>query len=107
PAVTELERIERNAGSLVLRILAAVEEMLEARVRAHAEMIVRARNDELVGLEVLVEDHLAALRAFHPEIVRDLALRGQEAADLGTHDVVDPVHARALLTLRYPTKTSS
>src|SRR5690606_16307974 len=78
--------------------------MLQARIRTHAEMIVRARHDELVGLEVLVEDHLAALRALHPEIVRDLALRGQEAADLGTHDVVDPVHARALLTPRIPNR---
>jgi len=61
-------------------------------------MVVRAGHDELVGLEVLVEDHLAAFRALYPEVVRDLALRRQEAADLWTHNVVDPVHSRVLLT---------
>src|SRR5690606_7238524 len=106
-AVPEFQRIKRNTGNRILRVLTAVEKMLQACIRTHAEMVVGARHDELVGLEVLVEDHLAAFRAFHPEIVRDLALRGQEAADLRTHDVINPVHARALLTLRYPTKTSS
>ena len=63
------------------------------RSAAHAHVDSSNRDDELVGLEVLVEDHLPGLRAFHPQIVRHLALRRQEAADLGTDDVIDPVHA--------------
>ena len=51
-------------------------------VAIHAHVEVGAGDDELVGLEVLVEDHLPGLRAFDPHIVRHLALRGQEAADL-------------------------
>jgi hypothetical protein len=53
-------------------------------------VIVGARDDELVGLDVLVKDELARLRAFDPEVFRCLA--AQEAANLGPDDVGDPVH---------------
>jgi hypothetical protein len=52
-----------------------------------------AGNHEQVGFEILVEDHLSRLWAFDPEIFGNLALRRQEAADLGPDDVIDPIHA--------------
>src|ERR1051326_7756654 len=69
----------------------AVEHRLEARLRAHAHVVVRARDDELVRLDVLVEDELARLRTLDPEIFRHVAA-GQEVADLRPYDVGDPVH---------------
>ena len=92
-AVAELERVVRNRPHRHALVLAAVEEVLQAHIGRHAHVIVGARDDELVGLEVLVEDHLPGLRALHPKIVGDLALRRQEAADLRPDDVIDPIHA--------------
>ena len=71
--------------------VAAVEHQLQPRRRADAHVIVGARNDELVGLDVLVEDELAGLRTFDPEIFRRLA--AQEAANLRADDVGDPIAA--------------
>jgi hypothetical protein len=76
---------------------AAVEEVGEARLRRHLHVVVGAGHHELVGLEVFVKDHLARLRALDPEVLRHLALRRQEAADLGPDDVIDPIHASGLL----------
>ena len=91
--VAKLQRILGDGVHRHLLVGAAVEEMDEARIRAHAHVVVRAGHDELVGLEVLVEDHLASLGAFHPQIVRHLALRREEAAYLRADNVVDPIHA--------------
>ena len=92
-AVAELERILRHLGDGNLGILAAVEQERQPLLRVDAHVIVGARDDELVGLEILVEDHLPRLGALHPEVLRQLALGGEQVADLGTDDVVDPVHA--------------
>jgi len=54
-------------------------------------MIVRARNDVVVLLEVLVEDHLARFGALDPQILRRLAAR-EEILDLRRDDVGYPVH---------------
>ena len=54
-------------------------------------MVVGAGDDELVGLEVLVIDHLPRLGALHPQIVRHVLL-AKDAADLGPDDAIDPVH---------------
>ena len=91
--VAELERVQGDGRHRDLLVLAGIEEVAQARIGAHAHVVVGARHHELVGLEVLVEDHLAGLGAFHPQIVRHLALRRQEAADLRTDNVVDPIHA--------------
>jgi hypothetical protein len=61
-------------------------------------VVVGPRHDELIGLEVLVKDHLTRLWALDPEIVRYLALRRQEAANLRPDDVVNPIHALRLST---------
>ena len=46
----------------------------QPRARVDALVIAGIREDELVRLQILVEHHLARLRAFHPEILRRLAL---------------------------------
>ena len=91
-AVAELQRIGGNGRYGHLGVGAAVEDVGQALRRAHALVIVRARIDELVGFQILVKHHLPRLGALAPKIVRYLALRRQEAADLGADDVVDPVH---------------
>jgi hypothetical protein len=60
-------------------------------------VVVGARDHELIGLEVLVIDHLPGLRAFHPEILRHL-LPAKDAADFGPDDAVDPVHVTTELS---------
>src|SRR5262249_21991713 len=90
--VAELEWIDRHIGNVDLLVLTAVEQRCQARGRAHAHVIIRAGDDELVGFQVLVEDKLAGLRAFHPQILRHLAL--EEAAYLRPDDVGYPIHDR-------------
>ncbi len=92
--VAELERIDRHFRHADVDPGLAVEHRLQARRRADAHVIVGARNDELVGLDVLVEDELAGLRTFDPEIFRRLA--AQEAANFRPDDVGDPVHVLRL-----------
>ena len=60
-------------------------------VTADPHVIIRARNDELIGLDVLVENELAALRTLDPEILRRLA-PVEHAPDLWPDDVGNPVH---------------
>ena len=61
-------------------------------------MIAGARDDELIGLEIAVEDHLPGFRAFDPHVLRRLALGAENAADLGADEILDPVHLIYLLT---------
>src|SRR5262245_2353113 len=66
--------------------------MLQPLVCIHAHVVVGARNDELVGLQVLVEDHLPSIRTLDPKVLRHVPLGREQTTDLRT-DVVDPVHA--------------
>ena len=93
--VAELERIDRDRRHRDVEPGLAVEDRLQPRHRAHAHVVVRARDDELVGLDVLVEHELAGLRTLDPEIFRRLA-PVEEAANLRPDDVGDPVHGRSL-----------
>ena len=83
-AVAELERILGHLAHRHDLELAVVEDMLQPLVRVHAHVVVGAGDDELVGLQVLVEDHLPGVGALDPQIVRHLPLGGQQAANLGT-----------------------
>ena len=89
--VAEFERIDGHRRHADIDPGLAVEHRLEARLRPHAHVVVRSRDDELVRLHVLVKDELARLRTLDPEIFRHIAA-GQEVADLRPHDVGDPVH---------------
>src|SRR4051812_36212742 len=53
-------------------------------------MIVRAGDDELVGLDVLVEHELPGIRALDPQILRRLA--AQDVADFWPDDIGEPIH---------------
>src|SRR3954463_10998564 len=53
-------------------------------------MIVRAGDDELVGLDVLVEHELPGIRALDPQILRRLAT--QDVTDFWPDDVGEPIH---------------
>src|SRR5581483_2102840 len=58
---------------------------------AHAHVVVGFRNDELVGLDVLVKDELPCFGALDPQVLRHLAL--EDVADLRPHHIGDPVHS--------------
>ncbi len=88
--VAELERIDRHFRHGDIEPGLVVEHRFEPGSRAHAHVIIGNRNDELVGLHVLVEHELASLRTLDPEIFRHLAL--EDAADFRPYHVGDPVH---------------
>src|SRR6185312_4234671 len=92
--IAKLERIERHLRQDDIFKLTAVEHGLQPLRGADAHVIVRAWNDELVGLNVLVKNELPGLRTFDPEIFRRLA--AQEAADFRPDDVGDPVHGSSI-----------
>ena len=91
-AVAELERVVGDVAHRHDLVFAVVEQVPQALGRVHAHVVVGAGDDELVGLQVLVEDHLPGVGALHPQVVGHLTLGGEQPADLGT-DIVDPVHA--------------
>src|SRR5262249_45242027 len=74
--------------------------------RPHAHVVVGAGDDELVGLNVLVENELAGLRTFDPEIFRRLAAR-EVVADFRPDDVGDPVHDAVLSSAYMDCRRSS
>src|SRR3546814_7947225 len=75
--VAELERIFRRGGGEEDFVQAAVEELGEALLRADAVVMVAARADAEIILPFLDEDHLLALAALVPQMVRGIALRGE------------------------------
>ena len=60
------------------------------------------RNDEKVGLNVAIEDHLPGFRTFYPHIVRGVFLGAQDIANLGSNEILDPVHAFTPNVTRLP-----
>src|SRR6202000_78999 len=68
-----------------------VEDRFQPGHRAHAHVIVRAGDDELIGLDVLVEHELPGIRTFDPQIFRRFP--PQDVADLRSDDIGEPVHA--------------
>ena len=93
--VAELERIGGDLGNGDVFPFLLVEDRLHARHRAHAHVVVRAGDDERIGLDVLEEHELPALRALDPKVLRRFAAT-EEVANLRPDDVGDPVHTRAL-----------
>src|SRR5262249_3180887 len=86
PFIAKLQRIERNLGDSDVDPGLVVEDGFQARLRAHAHVVVGPGNDELVRRDVLVEHELPGLRTFDPEILRRLATR-EVVANLRTDDV--------------------
>jgi len=87
--VTEFQGIGGHLGQRHVEPGLVVEHRFQPRHRAHAHVIVRRWNDELVGLDVLVEHELPRIGALDPQILRRLA--AQETANLRADDVGDPV----------------
>ena len=87
-AVAELQRIARHLGQLDAGVVALVEQRLEALHGAQPHVMVAVRADPQVGFEVAVEDHLAAGRAFVPEVFRHLGLRVTSARSFGRTKLV-------------------
>src|SRR5690606_27992755 len=90
--IAELERIERDGARRDKLVVALVEQRREALLRTEAHVMIAIRADAHRRFEVAMEDHLAAGRAFVPEIVRRLLLLVEDPLDLRTDDIVDPVH---------------
>ena len=89
--VAELQRIDRHVRDRDVEPGLAVEHRLEARQGAHAHVIVRAGDDELVGLHVLVEHELAGLGHLIQRFSGG-SRRLRKAADFWADDVGNPVH---------------
>jgi hypothetical protein len=88
--VAEFQRIGRRLGNRQQLMIAIVEQIGEARLDRDAHVIARTRHHIEIGLDVLVEHELAALRALHPKIFRPFAL--EDGLDLRRNDVRIPVH---------------
>src|SRR3546814_10155838 len=88
--VAELQRVlgRRRGGEDFVQ--AAVEELREPLFRADTVMMVAARADVQILFPLLDEDHLLALTALVPEVVRGVALGGEGQ---GVADAVEPAHA--------------
>ena len=91
--VAELERIDRHVRRGQARIVAAIEDILQALVRRHAIVMTAAGEDELRLLERPAVGHLPATGALLPKVIRRLTTGREQAPNLRTDDVVDPVHA--------------
>jgi hypothetical protein len=88
--VAELQRVDRDLGQGDLGPLAVVEGHAQPVGRGDAHMVVGAGDDEAVGLDVLVEDHLPGIGALDPEVLGALAL--EQGLDARADDVGNPVH---------------
>src|SRR6185295_10367737 len=88
--IAKLERIGRHFRQRDVVPSLVVEDRFQPRGRAHAHVIVRAGDDELVGLDVLVEHELPGIRALDPQILRRLA--AQDVADFWPDDIGEPIH---------------
>ena len=92
--VAKFQRVGRRLRHRQLFEFAVVEQRGEARLGGDRHVVAGARHHHEIGLEILVEDELAALRALDPQVFRRVA--PQERADLRRDDVGNPVHRPSL-----------
>src|SRR3546814_5775519 len=77
--VAELQRVGRRLGKFDSGMAAPIEQHRQALLGRNPEMVPAMRADMQVRLEIAMKDHLAAVRAFVPEVVRHvLFLRSEE-----------------------------
>src|SRR3546814_4740032 len=81
----------RRLGQLDPVVPAIVEQHGQALLGRDPEVVAAMRADMQVRFEIAVENHLPAVRAFVPEVVRYVLLLHQRT-DLGPHEVGQPVH---------------
>src|SRR5262249_29188365 len=89
--VAELERVRLALGQLDAAILAIVEQQLQPARGRKAHVIAAMGADMQRRLQLAVEDHLAALRAFVPEVVRHVGL-AHEGPQLRPDEIGQPAH---------------
>src|SRR5262249_51070840 len=94
--VTELQRIDRHRWHRDVKPGLVIEHRLHARGGTHTHVVLRARNDERIGLDILVKNELPGFRALDPEVLRRIAAI-EEAANLRPDDVGYPVHRGSVL----------
>ena len=94
-AVTEFKRVDSNLRRGDLFVFAFVEQGFQPRVGIHFVVMTAAGEDKLVVLQRFSIRHLATATTRAPEVVWRFPTGGQQLADLGSDDVVDPVQARA------------
>src|SRR5262249_22074337 len=102
--VAEMERIGRHFRRRKFLEHARVEQRGETLLRTDAHVMAALRADVLRRDQVAMEDHLAAGRAFAPEILRRLRLVGHQAFDPGADEIGNPVHDSTLLPWTAPAK---
>jgi hypothetical protein len=90
-AVAKPQRIERYGRCLHLVVLAPIEQQFEPLTDRNTQVMAAVRADPKVFLQFPVKDHLAAFRAFLPEIVGNIGLVDQRP-DLGADEIGNPVH---------------
>ncbi len=76
-------------------VLALVEEERQPLQRPQPHVVAAVIADLLVGFPVAREQHLFALGALHPEIVRHF-LAGDQRTQLGADEIGQPVHYREI-----------
>ena len=90
--VAELERILDDLGVFQGLVFALVEEIFQPFLGRDLHVVAGSRDDELVGFEVLVEDHLAGLGILDPQIFRHIGAPAEHRIDLRADVIGDPVH---------------
>src|SRR5690606_24073874 len=108
PLVAELQRVDRNLRGIQQFVNAVIEEKPQAVLARNLHMSAGRWNYPLVLLEILVEDHLAGLRTFYPEVLRHIPA-AKHGVDLWPYIAGDPVHRKTFTVTvagNYPAKLS-
>src|SRR5579883_486021 len=92
-AVAEFKWIGDRLGQFDARAAAFIEQQRQPLFGIEPQVMAATAADEEIGLEVAVEQHLAATRAFVPEILRHIFLR-HDGADLRQDEVGKPAHRK-------------
>ncbi len=101
-AIAEAQRIDDRLRQLDAGEFAVVEQHGETALRIEPHVERAGVADIEIGLELAMEEHLAAARAFVPEIVRHL-LR----ADLRQDEIGQPAHGLPPLAARTPAASAA
>jgi hypothetical protein len=89
--VAEFQRVGDRLGQFDAVVCAVVEHHLQPLLHIDPQMMVAMLADEEVFLQVPVENHLSAVRAFEPQIVRLLGLLDQRL-EFRPDEIGKPVH---------------
>src|SRR5258706_3342892 len=103
-AVAEFQRIGLALGQFDALVLGLVEQQFQAAGDGQPHVIAAMGAHAQCCFQLAVEDHLAALAAFIPEVVRHLGAADQRL-QLRTNEIGEPAHL-PLLACRTPVASS-